>query len=306
MRISKLTLGTVQLGLNYGIANIKGKPDFKTSLEILNYSWNNGINAFDTALTYGNSEEIIGVFINSLVKENMENIVIISKLPKIEIKNELSFDILYKYIKEKVNQSLGNLNINSIPIFLLHHAEDIYLKDGLVIECLKQIKEEGLIQKIGISIYDSKEAEASLKFKEIEVIQLPINLFDLKLIKTGLLNKLKKRDFMIFARSIFLQGLFFLSPNHLPKDLKIAEKYLHILHKISKDYQIEIADLAALFVRDIPEISSLVIGAESIDQVKNNIEILKKKALLSEIRRIILEEFSNVPENVTNPFLWNK
>jgi len=50
----------------------------------------------------------------------------------------------------------------------------------------------------------------------------------------------------------------------------------------------------------------LVIGAESIDQVKNNIEILKKKALLSEIRRIILEEFSNVPEKVINPFLWNK
>jgi aryl-alcohol dehydrogenase-like predicted oxidoreductase len=306
MRISKLTLGTAQLGLNYGIANLKGKPDFKTSLEILNYSWNNGINAFDTALAYGNSEEILGTFINSLAKEKLEDIVIISKLPRIEIKNKISFDVLYKYVKEKINQSLSNLNLNSIPIYLLHHAEDIYLKNGLVIECLKQIKEEGLIQKIGISIYNSKEAEASLNFKEIEVIQLPINIFNLKLFKTGILNKLNKRDFTIFARSIFLQGLFFLPPDQLPQDLKIAKKYLHIVHKISKDYQIEIADLAALFIRDIPGISSLVIGAESIDQVKNNVRILKKESISSEIRQIILEKFSNIPEKVVNPYLWNR
>ena len=303
-KISKITLGTAQLGLKYGVANKIGKPDFNSSINILKHAWSQAINTFDTAPVYGNSEEIIGTFIKSLVKDEIENIVIISKLPKIEIKDKISFDLLYTHIKKQVYQSISNLNLKSIPIYLLHHADDIYLKDGIVIECLKHLKEEGLIKKIGISIYDPEEVEDSLNFKEIEAIQVPINLFDHRFIKTGLLKKLEKRKIIIFARSIYLQGLFFKSLNDLPQNLKIAEKPLKKLNEIVKNFKIDIVELAALFVRDIPEISSMIIGAETIDQVKNNIEILQKIPLKKEIREIILEDFAEIPKKLIDPRLW--
>ena len=76
------------------------------------------------------------------------------------------------------------------------------------------------------------------------------------------------------------------------------------MNEIVKNFKIDIVELAALFVRDIPEISSMIIGAETIDQVKNNIEILQKIPLKKEIREIILEDFAEIPKKLIDPRLW--
>jgi aryl-alcohol dehydrogenase-like predicted oxidoreductase len=304
LKISKVTLGTAQLGMNYGIANIKGKPDFNTSINILKYSWDHGINAFDTAPFYGNSEKIIGSFISSKIKNKTEDLVVISKLPKIQMNLKLSFENLYNYVKNQINLSLRNLNLSKIPIYLLHGAKDILLKDGLVIECLTQIKSEGLIDKFGISGYNPEDVESSLEFKEIDVIQIPLNIFDHRLIKTGLLKKLKEKRYLIFARSIFLQGILFIPPEKLPKNLDIAKRYLILLNNLSKEFKISIPQLAFLFVKNIPEITSLIIGSEKIEQIAQNIKFLKDKPLLEDIYGRIIEEFNDIPENIINPTLW--
>ena len=233
--------------------------------------------------------------------------MIISKLPKIKIKEKLTFDNLYFSIKNQVNQSLKNLKIDKIPIYLIHHTPDLFLKDGIIIECLTQIKKEGLINKIGISVYKPEEVEASLKFKDINVIQIPINLFNHYMIKTGLLKELKKRGYIIFARSIYLQGLFFIPLEKLPKNLEIAKEPLKKLRNLIKEYpQIDIAKLALLFVRDMPEITSMVIGVEKVEQIAYNIKLLKEEPLPNKIREEILDEFSELSEEIINPSYWNK
>lgn len=306
MFISKITLGTAQLGLNYGIANMIGKPNFQSSIEILEYAWNNNITSFDTSPVYGNSEKIIGTFIDSKLKMTREKINIISKLPKLEFNENITFDHLYNYTKDQLKKTLKDLNLDKIPIYLIHHAPDLYFKNGIIIQCLDQLKEEGLIKHIGISVYNPNEVEASINFKEIDVIQIPINIFDQRLITTGLLEKLGKNGYIIFARSIYLKGLFFIQPQNLPNYLKKAEEHLIKLRNISKEYNIEIDKLAFLFVKDLPEITSLVIGAEKIEQVTKNIELLKEKPLSNEIRQKILDEFSDLSEDIINPSYWNK
>jgi len=306
MFISKMTLGAAQLGQNYGITNIHGKPDLNLSIDILKYSWDHGINAYDTAPSYGNSEEIIGSFISSYIKSDFKNLIIVSKLPKIEDKIDLTFDHLYTIIKSIIIQSLKILHIDKFPFYLIHHAPDILIKDGIVVECLNQIKKEKLIDQIGISIYNPAEAETSLNYKEIDAIQLPFNIFDHRFIKTGLLKKLKDHNYTIFARSIYLQGLIFKSPETLPKNLEIAREILMRLHKLCNEYNIDIAKLALLFVRDIPEIDSLVIGAEKVEQVADNLNIIKDDPLDHNLRKQIFEEFSDISEKVINPSLWNK
>ena len=305
MPISKISLGTAQLGMEYGIANIDGKPDSNIAINILDYSWKNGINTIDTSPLYGNSEEIIGSFISSRIKEK-KNLTIISKLPSVDKKIDFTYNNLYDYIKKKIKKSLNKLKLKIIPIYLLHHSPDIYIKDGLVIKCLNQIKKEGLIKQIGISTYYSKDVEEALKFREIDVIQISLNVFDQELIKSGLLKRLNKCDYLIFARSIYLQGLFFLSPEKLPDYLKIARQPLLKLRDLANEYNIDIAKLAFLYVRDLPEITSLVIGTESIKQLKNNLNYLDEKPLSLELSKRIFEEFSDLSDKIINPSLWNK
>jgi len=305
MNISKITLGTVQIGMNYGIANVDGKPEFNSAINLLKYAWNNGINTFDTSPSYGNCEEVIGSFINSEIKEK-ENLIIVSKVPKIEDLEKISYENLLTIIKKHVNDSLKALHIEKFPFYLIHDSQALFLNNGIIVQCLEEIKKEGLIENIGISIYTPEEVEISLTFKEINSIQVPINIFDHRLINTGLLKSLKKQNYTIFARSIYLQGLFFLSPKNLPKNLEIAREPLIKLQKISKDYSIDITKLALLFIRDLPEINSVVIGAEKIEQIKQNLEISSETPLEDEIYNRITEEFSELSENIINPSLWNK
>lgn len=303
---SKITLGTAQLGVKYGIANIIGKPNYRSAVKILDFSWNNGINIFDTAPRYGNSEDIIGSFISAKLNEKSKKIFVMTKLPPIKLKYDLSFDNIYNFIKSQILQSLNRIKINTIPFYLMHNPSDIFLKDGLAIECLLQLKNEGLIEKFGISAYNSIEVEESLNFKEIEVIQLPMNIFDLRFIENGLLKRLSRKKYIIFARSIFLQGLFFLSPEHLPNYLNPAKEYLIKLRALSKSYEISIAKLAFLFVRDIPEITSMIIGTEKIDQIAENISFLEEKPLSVELVSTIIENFRDIPKDIINPSLWTK
>lgn len=302
MKISKIILGTAQLGLEYGIANAMGKPDFAQSIKMLTYAWNKGITSFDTAPAYGDSEKIIGSFaLNSAI-----NPVIITKLPPINTKQEISFDSIYNQVKKHVKKSLNNLKINKIPIYLLHNTSDRFIKNGLIFECLSQIKQEGLIEKYGISAYTPEEVTDSLKFKEIDVIQVPINIFDQRLIISNLLKTLKNRNYIVLARSIYLQGLFFLDPNNLPLNMKTAEIPLKKLRNLAKEYDIKISKMAFSFVRDLPGITSLVIGAENLEQIDENLKLLETKPLNPQLREKITEEFSALPDYLINPSLWNK
>jgi len=306
MNISKITLGTAQIGFDYGIANKIGKLEFQTSMEILHFAYNNGINTFDTAPDYGNSEEIIGKFISSKIKNQDKAPIIISKMPPFKPNQYIDYNSVYNYIKNQINKSISSLNLKSIPIYLIHHAKDILFRENLIIECLEQIKKEGLINRFGVSVYNPEEVERLLKFKEMDVIQVPINIFDRRMITTKSLKKLKQNNYLIFARSIYLQGLFFIPPEKLPKHLERAKEYLVKLRNLVNELNTNVAKLAFLYVRDLPEVSSLVIGSESIEQLSENINLLKEKPLSNDIYQRINEEFENISEKIINPSLWDK
>lgn len=300
LNISKITLGTAQLGKKYGIANISGIPSPELIKKILFYASNSGINSFDTAPDYGNSEEIIGDFIRSELK----NPVIITKIPKIGFTGN-NYDDFNK-IKESIKSSKEKLGLSKIPICLLHHAPDMYYQNGIIIDHLQKLKNENYVDLIGVSVYTLDEVQRFLEIEEFDVIEIPLNIFDNKLLKTGFLKKLAERQKLILARSIYLQGLFFLDPNRLPSGMKLAEKPLKKLKNISLEFGKSIQELAFLFVRDIPEISSLIIGVETDEQLKKNMELLNSPPLPDEIKNKILREFDNLPEGLIKPSMWTR
>jgi aryl-alcohol dehydrogenase-like predicted oxidoreductase len=302
---SKITLGTAQLGLEYGIANRTGKPDEANARAILDYAWNNGINSFDTAPAYGNSEEIIGRFIDSRLKSNPD-IVVISKLPGIPEIESFSKDMLLDKVRNQVIQSLKSLKIKTIPFYLLHRPKELFTSKNILLECLLRVQKEGLIDKIGVSIYDPSEVEQALTYKELKAIQIPINVFDHRLIDSGLLARLEKKKFVVFARSVYLQGLFMLPIEGVPKHLERAKAPLSLLKDMAKRYELDVDALCFSFVRDLDGITSIVTGAEKIEQVARNCAILKQIALPGTLKKEIMETFCSIPEDIINPSKWNK
>jgi aryl-alcohol dehydrogenase-like predicted oxidoreductase len=304
LQISKLSLGTAQLGFDYGIANTRGKPTLEQSFKILETAVNAGINCFDTAFLYGDSEEIIGSFIS----RRMAGVtpIIITKLKAFEFSDGINLIEIHNQVNKDVEESMRRLQINKIPICLLHNASNMTDNDGKILQSLMELRDKGLIEKIGVSVYSPEEVEQAINIKEFDAIQIPINLFDHRLIDAGLLKSLEQHDFIVFARSVYLQGLFFLNPANLPHNLKLAKEPLEILKKISEEHEIGIDELALAFVRDLPGISSLVIGAETSTQVLKNCSLIDCPEISKELRGELSDAFSESPVEILNPTLWTE
>ena len=190
---NKLVLGTAQFGLNYGVTNQNGQVTKREVKRILGLAKYNGINTLDTAADYGNSEEVLGEI-------GIHNYQIITKT--IPLKGEV------KKVIDGFFQSLNKLNIDKVEGLLIHNIDDVKNKNfHLLFERLNQLKKDGLVKKIGFSTYMPEQINFLLENFDFDIIQLPFNIFDARLIEGGQLKALKRRGVEVHARSIFLQGI---------------------------------------------------------------------------------------------------
>lgn len=275
--ISKLTLGTAQLGQKYGIANTTGKPSERTSFEILSTAFDNGINCIDTAPVYGNSEEIIGKYLRC----HPTRCTIVTKLPLSWLHEKTDLQTMELYIA----RSFVNLGRTPIDIYLMRDTMEL----GKWYDKLLQLKRDRFFKHLGVSVYEPSELEYALSFDCVEAFQIPINLFDHRFIPY--LSRLKYKT--VFARSIFLQGYLLLENNHTKK-----------LKRICNDFGANIREVAVSFVRDLVDVNSLVIGAETVNQVLDNVELIKSPPIPDNLRNYIYKEFADMPLEVIDPRRW--
>jgi aryl-alcohol dehydrogenase-like predicted oxidoreductase len=282
-QISKLALGTVQFGLNYGIANKIGKPSQVSINEILNFTKHNGINTLDTAQAYGNSEIILGNY-------SVFDFNVISKISSDKLKPE--------YIKE----SLDKLKIYKLFGLLMHDSKLLYNWTELETRLLENIKKYTIF--FGVSIYSSQDFDIALNNPNIDIIQIPFNLFDHRAIKEHWFKRAKDKNKFIFIRSIYLQGLFFLNS----QDIKIEalKPYLNQLSLIADKFKIEKHVLAMSFIKTFSQNSSILFGCETLEQAKENIDIFNKALELGSEQIKEISIFSNLSEDIYNPSRWNK
>ena len=139
---SKLILGTVQMGLSYGINNTRGKVSLDDSLEIFEYAYDSGIRILDSAEAYGNAHEIIGIFHNKYPDKTFK---VITKLP-----NKSNYDI-----PAKVENYLKELNVNQLET-LMFHSYDSYQKNIEYSSDYKIVKFFQL-KKLQLDIYNDHE-----------------------------------------------------------------------------------------------------------------------------------------------------
>lgn len=289
-KLSKLSLGTVQFGLDYGIANTNGKPHLDDVNEIVTYLYNEGINCFDTAQAYGNSEEVLGHAI-----EDKKELFVVSKL-----KSNLFLDNL----QMNLDKSLQNLHLTSLFALLLHDSSLLYEWKNEYSDRVKQLQDEGLIKYFGVSIYSSDDFEHAINNDAIQVIQIPFNLFDQRAYKLKWLKKAKEHNKLLFIRSVFLQGLLLMDipPSHLQK----AEDKMNRLKSLSDEFGLSKVELALSFVETIAEDSILLFGCDNLTQAKENIQTFNKLQTLTPSQiQYIVDTFGNVDESIYNPTKWS-
>ena len=220
----QLILGTVQLGLDYGINNDVGKPSVEKSFEILDYAFHNGISILDTANAYGDSEKIIGNY----MKKTGNEFKISTKLSALNGSN------ISKFITEQINSSLELLSKDFIDLYLIHNFNDIIDNEDLIVE----LKNTNKVSHVGVSLYEPSELEFLLSnyCDDIDFVQIPFNILDSRWIQNDLLKRTKENRIKIFARSIFVQGLIFMvdeaKMNNIHNDLK---KYIEFISNLAME-----------------------------------------------------------------------
>jgi len=294
----RVILGTAQLGLDYGINNFLGKPNSRQSIKILEYAYSYGIDYLDTAPTYGNSEEIIGNFIRARSLEKKINII-----SKYKSNNPPTRSIsICKSIEEEVVKSLSRLNINCLYGYLLHNPDDIYNQE--IMECLEKCKQRRLISGYGVSTYNEQDALFAVNEYPIDFIQVPYNVFDTRLDRTKFFVTTKKNNIKVFARSIYLQGLILMDCDKIPRKLKAITPYLKTFDSIVGKYNLTRKEAALLFVYHSSGIDKILIGVDNIQQIKENIGVLKKDLDIKEIACEIREKIKITDEKLLQPNLW--
>jgi aryl-alcohol dehydrogenase-like predicted oxidoreductase len=279
LKISAMTLGTVQLGMEYGIANTSGKPTLQKAFEVLDTAIEGGINSFDTASGYGESEEVLGKYFTRQDSGGEFSFPLLTTKFRVDPMMGTDTASIEKQIFGFAEQSLEKLKIKKIPVYMLHNAKDLSQYGSVVSDTLKKLKYEGVIEKAGVSVYFPAEVEEMLENDLYEAVQIPMNAFDTKMVRSGVLKKLRDKGCIVFVRSVFLQGLFFMDPDQMPESLSSTALYLKQLQEISRQEGLSIAQLALSFIRDMEGVTSLVIGAETPEQVADNIKLMEGPAL---------------------------
>jgi aryl-alcohol dehydrogenase-like predicted oxidoreductase len=287
--VNKICLGSAQFGLDYGIANVKGRTTDEEARAILQYAIAHGIGILDTAAAYGTSEEVIGRSLKSLGR----SLKIVSKLP--------SFAETKPNPRETVMRSLKRLSVSKIYGYLLHSFEDFRKAD--LWQEMNALKEEGLVEKIGFSLYHQADARFLWDNNTaFDILQVPYSLFDRRFVKY--LPLFKQRGVEIHVRSVFLQGLAFLEPAKLPPAVAGAREQLTALRKIAVREGISVSALCLNFALINPSVDRVIIGVDSVDHLKVNLSdvrfFAKTKAISGEdLNSSIINE-----EEILLPYRW--
>lgn len=290
-----MCLGTVQLGMKYGVKNELGRqPTEEESFAVLRAAKKGGIDFLDTASVYGEAETLLGHF---GVKQ--AGFHVISKLrPWDHQENDKGA------VVSEIEVSLRRLKMQNLYGYMLHRAEDMNCE--VVVQGMVTAKKEGLVKHIGVSVYEPEEALRVVQSGIWDMIQIPYNVLDQRLDETDFFELAKKNHVKVFARSAFLQGLLLMAPEQLPPHLQKARPYIEKFRQIVAKNHYVAEEGAMLYSYCHPGIDYVVFGVDTEAQLIKNLEICEKAEICNSCWKELHGAFVNVPREIVVPSLWRQ
>lgn len=303
LSISEIALGTVELGMDYGIRTGKptNKPEEKVAARLLNRALDLGVNFIDTAAAYGDSEAIIG---RALHKRRSEFYLATKCLHRLDegLDNQSS----RRHIRQSIEQSLHNLKTDRIDLIQIHGRDfsDIerrMMEEGEILEELEQAREEGKVRYIGYSSYSEQASLLAIENGRWDTLQIAYNIFDQRPAER-VIPAARAHDVGIVIRSALLKGALTKKAEHLPPHLaELVGRTNDIAEVLDGAYTLPQAALR--FVLSNPSISTIIVGADKMEYLDEAVSVsdgqLLPNTILTFLRSQSLED-----QDLLNPGKW--
>lgn len=285
----RVAVGTVQFGLPYGIANRTGQVGLDEAARILTFGWANGINTIDTAIGYGTSEERLGETMADPWR-------VVTKLPAVPESTE---DIS-GWVNTSVVGALERLRIPKLYGLLLHRPQQLLGPEGATLfRALAALKDQGKVEKIGVSIYAPEELESLWPHFQFDIVQAPFNVIDRRLAISGWLSKLHLAGIEVHIRSVFLQGLLLMDAASRPSRFSRWNTLWKQWDCWLAEHSLTPLQACMSFALSQREIGRVVVGVDSLAQFQEILASTKNSTAVPP--NILMSE----DQSLINPSLWS-
>ena len=289
---NNICLGTAQFGFKYGVANSTGVPTDSEVRKILDFCILNDILFIDTAQAYGNSEVRLGS-----LSPTPNSFKFVSKLAPSDSKrskNEIILSLIESTNRLKTPKMFG---------FMAHRSEQ--LKDQNILNAFQDLKYSGLIDHYGASVYTPVDAIKVINTKGVSIVQIPMNIIDRRWLDLNIFELAAEKNVKIFIRSIFLQGLFFLSKDELIiKNMKWATKEMESFNELLNSTRLSIEQLTFSLLSSLPGNPIIIMGLENINQLKSNLTTWESIYTINYNSQTWWDNLPNFSKRILNPSLW--
>lgn len=304
---SGILLPEISLGLWHNFGDV---DTFANSLQMAHYAFDNGITHFDLANNYGPSfgsaEETFGQIMKKSFMPYRDELFISSKAGHEMWAGPYGEWGSRKNLMASLDQSLKRMNLEYVDIFYSHRYDpNTPLEETL--QALVDMVRQGKALYVGISKYPKEAAAFAYQYlKERDVhcllYQGKYNLFNREPEKEGILQQAKESGTGFIAFSPLAQGLLTNRYLHgIPEDSRIARggflkkeqltddtlKKIKALNEIAAQRGQTLAEMALAWVLKDDLVTSVIIGASSVNQLADNLKAIKNTSFSTEEIRLI-------------------
>ncbi len=293
--LSLLALGTVQFGLPYGVANRAGQPSYEIARDILSCAIERGVTCLDTATGYGESESVLGRALAELGAA--ERVTIVTKVAPLA--DDLSPARADALVEESVRNSLRHLRLERLPFCLFHREKDFRYADSLL-----KLRARGLVERIGCSTTTPFATRKIIGSGLAEAVQFPASVLDRRFTGAEVAGAARARGMTVFARSVYLQGLVLLSDAATPENLHGVIPARRQFAELALEAGIPLAELALRYVLGLGDLTSILVGVESVDQMRENLALFAKGPLPPDLMQAVVATASSLSDAILDPWRW--
>ncbi|MGD8323900.1 MAG: aldo/keto reductase [Gammaproteobacteria bacterium] len=297
MPIGRISLGTAQLGMPYGIAGSGSLLNDREVTSILQSAVDHGITALDTAPDYGLAEQRVGAFLRQHDLEN--EISVTTKLPAI---GTVEARRLEHIVEQRLISSLQRLRCEFVDVYLIHDFADLKRYQKRLVEALLRQRERGRVLDVGVSVYDPDELELVAEYPDLTVVQHPCNLLDRRLLHSDWLARLRANGTKLQIRSILLQGLLAIPSGDIPERMSDARAAVATLQDVLANLAVSLPEAAVAFAVSL-DADRVIVAADSaaqLDALLAGIDIELPDGLDDALETMLAE----LPRAVYDPRTW--
>ncbi len=262
----RLALGTVQFGMAYGVANATGRMSLDAAAEIVATAREAGLDTLDTAVAYGESEQRLGEI-------GVAGWRIVSKLPPMP---DAITDV-GPWVRESILGSLARLRVDRLDALLLHAPRQLldHPQGDAIYRGLDDAKRDGLVGKIGASVYTPDELATLRARYAFDIVQVPFSVVDRRFLTSGTFDTLVAAGVEVHVRSIFLQGLLLMQPAQRPPRFERWQSLWERWERWLAAEGCTALDACVQYAKATTAIDRIVVGVDTVHHLR---EILRAAA----------------------------